>query len=46
MIFWKLFFIFLRIGIFSFGGGLAMIALIQNEVVEKQDGLPRRSLPT
>lgn len=39
MIFWKLFFIFLRIGIFSFGGGLAMIALIQNEVVEKQGWL-------
>ena len=39
MIFWKLFYIFLRIGIFSFGGGLAMIALIQNEVVEKQGWL-------
>lgn len=39
MIFWKLFFSFLKIGIFSFGGGLAMIALIQGEVVEKQGWL-------
>ena len=36
MIFLRLFLIFLKIGIFSFGGGLATIALIQNEVVEKQ----------
>ncbi|MBO4381505.1 MAG: chromate transporter [Bacteroidales bacterium] len=35
MILWKLFFTFLKIGIFTFGGGYAMIALIQNEVVEK-----------
>lgn len=33
MIFWKLFYTFCKIGIFNFGGGLAMIALIQNEVV-------------
>ncbi|MCQ2284424.1 MAG: chromate transporter [Bacteroidales bacterium] len=39
MIFLRLFFSFLRIGIFSFGGGLAMIALIQNEVVVKQGWL-------
>lgn len=37
MIFLRLFFTFLKIGIFSFGGGLAMIALIQNEVVEKNN---------
>ena len=36
MIFWKLFYTFCKIGIFNFGGGYAMIALIQNEVVEKQ----------
>ena len=36
MIFWKLFYTFCKIGIFNFGGGCAMIALIQNEVVEKQ----------
>jgi chromate transporter len=39
MIFLRLFLIFLKIGIFSFGGGLATIALIQNEVVEKQGWL-------
>lgn len=35
MIFWQLFFTFCKIGIFNFGGGYAMIALIQNEMVEK-----------
>lgn len=35
MIFLKLFFTFLKIGLFTFGGGYAMIALIQNEVVVK-----------
>lgn len=34
MIFWELFYTFCKIGIFNFGGGYAMIALIQNEVVE------------
>ena len=33
MIFLKLFLTFLKIGIFTFGGGYAMIALIQDEVV-------------
>lgn len=36
MIFWELFYTFCKIGIFNFGGGYAMIALIQHEVVEKQ----------
>lgn len=36
MIFWKLFYTFCKIGIFNFGGGYAMIALIQNEVVTQQ----------
>ena len=35
MIFIELFFTFLKIGIFTFGGGLGMVALIQNEVVVK-----------
>ena len=35
MILWKLFCTFCKIGIFNFGGGYAMLALIQNEVVEK-----------
>lgn len=33
MIFITLFVVFLKVGIFTFGGGYAMIALIQNEVV-------------
>lgn len=33
MIFLQLFITFLKIGIFTFGGGYAMISLIQNEVV-------------
>ena len=33
--FLNLFWTFLKIGIFTFGGGYSMIALIQNEVVEK-----------
>lgn len=35
MIFLELFWTFLKIGIFTFGGGYSMVALIQNEVVEK-----------
>ena len=31
-----LFLTFLKIGAFTFGGGYAMIPLIQNEVVEKR----------
>ena len=33
MIFWELIWVFSKIGIFNFGGGYAMISLIQNEVV-------------
>lgn len=33
---WKLFLVFLRIGAFTFGGGYAMIPLIQKEVVENK----------
>lgn len=35
MILWQLFWTFLKIGIFTFGGGYSLVALIQNEVVEK-----------
>ncbi len=35
MILIRLFLTFLKIGIFTFGGGYSMVALIQNEVVEK-----------
>ena len=33
---WKIFFAFLKIGAFTFGGGYAMIPLIQHEAVEKR----------
>ena len=32
---WKLFFTFARIGLFTFGGGYAMLALLQEEIVKK-----------
>lgn len=32
----KLFFVMLKIGLFTFGGGYAMIALLQNEFVQKK----------
>ena len=32
----NLFFTMLKIGLFTFGGGYAMIALLQNEFVEKK----------
>lgn len=35
MIFLRLFIVFSKIGIFNFGGGYAMLSLIQNEVVNK-----------
>jgi chromate transporter len=33
---WQLFLIFFKIGTFTFGGGLAMLPLIQKEVVDKR----------
>ncbi|HEY8444986.1 MAG TPA: chromate transporter [Bacilli bacterium] len=36
---WELFSTFFRIGLFTFGGGLAMIPLVQHEVVEKKKWL-------
>ncbi|MCQ2297040.1 MAG: chromate transporter [Bacteroidales bacterium] len=39
MIFLQLFLTFLKIGIFTFGGGYAMIALIQDEVVSQHHWL-------
>lgn len=39
MIFLQLFLTFSKIGIFNFGGGYAMISLIQHEVVEKNQWL-------
>ncbi|NLY76381.1 MAG: chromate transporter [Firmicutes bacterium] len=34
---WNIFWIFFKIGAFTFGGGLAMLPLIQREVVDKRD---------
>lgn len=39
MIFLKLFIVFSKIGIFNFGGGYAMLSLIQNEVVKRNHWL-------
>ena len=39
MIYWQLFYSFLKIGFFGFGGGYAMLSLIQNEVVENHGWL-------
>ena len=39
MIFLKLFIVFTKIGIFNFGGGYAMLSLIQDEVVNKNHWL-------
>lgn len=35
-LYWQMFFTFVRIGSFTFGGGYAMIPLIQEEVVKKR----------
>ena len=37
-----LFLVFLKIGAFTFGGGYAMIALLENEFVEKRDWLEQK----
>lgn len=39
MIFWQLFIVFSKIGIFNFGGGYAMLSLIQAEVVKNHHWL-------
>ncbi len=36
---WELFYTFFKIGLFTFGGGIAMISLIEKEVVEKKKWL-------
>ncbi len=37
--YWELFFVFFKIGAFTFGGGYAMVPLIRNEVVSKRSWL-------
>lgn len=39
MIFWQLYVSFFKIGLFGFGGGYAMLSLIQNETVIKHNWL-------
>ncbi len=39
IIYWQLFCVYIKIGIFGFGGGYAMLSLIQHEVVEKHQWL-------
>ena len=39
MLFLKIFFVFSKIGIFNFGGGYAMISLLQDEIVKKNGWL-------
>ena len=48
MIWLQLFYVYLKIGIFGFGGGYAMIPLVQREVIDKgwvaTDGFRHRNL--
>lgn len=41
---WKLFIVFFRIGLFTFGGGFAMLPLIENEVVDVNDWVKREEI--
>lgn len=44
MVFLQLFYTFFKIGLFGFGGGYAMLSMIQGEVVTVTVGLQRRNL--
>lgn len=41
MIFFKLFWVFIKIGTFGFGGGYAMLSFIQEEVVDKNQWISK-----
>ena len=41
---WTLFFAFLKIGAFTFGGGYAMISLLEHECVEKRKWITSEEL--
>lgn len=41
MIFYQLFWVFIKIGTFGFGGGYAMLSLIQEEVVDKNQWITK-----
>ena len=45
-ILWRLFATFFKIGLFTFGGGYAMLSLIENECVEKKEWITRDELLT
>lgn len=40
---WELFYTFAKVGVMTFGGGYAMLPILQREVVEKRAGPPTRS---
>ena len=42
---WQLFLVFFKIGAFTFGGGYAMIPIIQREVVENKKWVTDDDLP-
>lgn len=44
MIFLQLFYTFFKIGLFGFGGGYAMLSMIQGEVVTRYGWLSLKSL--
>ena len=44
-IYWQLIWAYLKIGIFGFGGGYAMLSLVEKAVVEP-DGFLKRCSPT
>ena len=44
MIYWQLLWVYLKIGMFGFGGGYAMLSLIQHEIVDIHHWLIPNSL--
>lgn len=40
MVYLHLIWSYLKIGLFGFGGGYAMLSLIENEIVKHSNGLP------
>ena len=43
-LYWKLFWLFARIGVCTFGGGYAMLPILQRELVEKRDWVQEEEL--
>lgn len=42
---WQLFVTFFKIGLFTIGGGYAMIPLIESEIVDRKQWIPRSEFP-